>query len=110
MEGDHIIHSWAKKLHPSNTVFQAELTALKAALNFTANNGRYKVIYTDSMSTCRPIQAGRSRHPIVRDIEKLLILIPASLRPQLQRVPAHTGIKGKEAADMIAKGAASEPH
>ncbi|XP_035227648.1 uncharacterized protein LOC118199894, partial [Stegodyphus dumicola] len=110
MEGDHIIRSWAKKLHLSNSVFQAELTALKAALDFTANNSRYKVIYTDSMSSLQAIQGGRSRHLIVRDIQKLLISIPASLRLELQWVPAHTGIKGNEAADMIAKDAANEPH
>ncbi|KFM62817.1 hypothetical protein X975_23412, partial [Stegodyphus mimosarum] len=107
---NHRSSSYYLELHPSNSVFQAELTALKAALDFIANNGGYKVIYTDSMSSLQAIQGGRSRHPIVRDIQKVLISSPGSLRPKLQWVPAHTGIKGNEAAGMIAKGAANEPH
>lgn len=96
------------RLHDSCTVFQAELFALDAAIQWTSEHALQDVtIFTDSLSSLHALQDRSSKHPLVVQIHRLLHQMRGRLDVHFVWVKAHVGIIGNEAADVAAKDAAS---
>ncbi|XP_035220592.1 uncharacterized protein LOC118193588 [Stegodyphus dumicola] len=95
--GGALTYEWKRKLASENSVFQAELIAIRAALLHLKNNPTVpNIINIDSASSLAATAGIRSRSPIVSSIRDILTHMPASQRPSLIWVPAHTGIEGNE--------------
>ncbi|XP_035205273.1 uncharacterized protein LOC118180265 [Stegodyphus dumicola] len=102
---DHFI-SWKRSLALSNSVFQCELLALRKAVRLALSlTPHTSSILTDSLSSLHALLQFQSRNPLVRDIQRLLQACPVTQRPSLAWIPAHVGIAGNEAADLLAKEA-----
>lgn len=84
------------------SIMSAEAYAVWRALDFA--NIR-TVIFSDSMSTLKAVESGRSRHPWVQGIEVGLERTGAILC----WIPSHTGIPGNERADQLANEARCLP-
>ncbi|XP_035225892.1 uncharacterized protein LOC118198345 [Stegodyphus dumicola] len=68
LSGGAFTYEWKRKLASENSVFQAELIAIRAALLHLKNNPTVpNIIYTDSASSLAAIAGIRSRSPIVND-------------------------------------------
>ncbi|XP_035226488.1 uncharacterized protein LOC118198823 [Stegodyphus dumicola] len=103
-----IIFSWKRRLNESNSEFQAELTALHAAIIHSRRNGLNQVhIHTDSASSLQALSRMHSRSHLVNKIQRTLLSIPIPFRPVLCWVPVPVGILGNESADIAAKEAAN---
>ncbi|KAI5646549.1 RNase H domain-containing protein [Phthorimaea operculella] len=94
------------KLHPSCSVFQAELVAIERAVIWahdTAVNGA--AILSDSLSALHEISDRDSTNSLVSSIRKHLMTFPGPLI--FIWTKAHVGVRGNEEADNAAKMAAS---
>ncbi|KAI5644777.1 c2 domain-containing protein [Phthorimaea operculella] len=94
------------KLHPSCSVFQAEVLAIEKALMWahdTAVNG--VAILSDSLSALHEISDRDSTNSLVNSIQKYLITFPVPVI--FIWTKAHVGVRGNEEADKAAKMAAS---
>ena len=101
---------------PTNTITRAELAAIYHTLHNIAPDEPDCTIFTDSQASIHLL--GRAlhrrytleRHPhrqlLVETAEHLVRRANAGLRTRILKVPAHTGIRGNEAADQAAKEAA----
>ena len=99
------------KLDGRNSVFQAELYAIKAALldATSAGGGRDVTIYSDSLSALSAIaQAGQNTRMVV-DCQKLIRDLSAQGgKLKMVHVKAHVGVEINEEADRQAKEAAKD--
>ncbi|GBN22521.1 hypothetical protein AVEN_3206-1 [Araneus ventricosus] len=96
-----ITKTWKAKLSPANTVFQAEMLALKAAIEW-ANTANEEVnIWSDSESS---LQALKSFYVKSKIIQEAQMTFPENARIRLGRVKAHTGIKSNEITDTPCEG------
>ncbi|XP_035222160.1 uncharacterized protein LOC118195040 [Stegodyphus dumicola] len=103
---------WNRRLSKCNTIYQAELLAIRKALQLAhqmvlITNQKIKItIYSDSASSLEAILDYTSKTSLVQDIQHLLLQLPFSLRPNLIWVKSHQGLFGNELADRLAKEAA----
>jgi len=97
------------RLPDGASVYTAELTAIKLALNWIAREKSKRfVIFSDSMASLQAISNRLYGHPTLQDILlKLDELYRASKSVTLFWVPSHVGIVGNEKADRAAKVALS---
>jgi ribonuclease HI len=98
------------RLHSRHTILAAELFGILQALIFLSSlpTTTCAVIFTDSLSSLFLLSTSRlsSYSSIVLAIHRNLLLFP--LRGvHLQWIPAHCSISGNEAADAVAKEAAT---
>lgn len=100
-----IIHSF--KLHPSCSIFTAEVLAILQALDFIAHRSHsHFIIYTDSISVLESLQSGNTSHPLIANVvTHYLRLRRRGFHILFSWVPAHVGIRGNELADTAAKSA-----
>lgn len=98
-----IYRSDSIRLPKQCSIFSAEAYAIKEALGFDIEGPI--VIFSDSASVLAAVEGGRSRHPWVQMIERLVVDKGAILC----WVPGHTGIAGNEEADMLAGSAGVLP-
>ncbi|GBL74808.1 hypothetical protein AVEN_243661-1 [Araneus ventricosus] len=102
LENYGIIASWQGKLYRSNSVFQAEILAIRMAIEAASSLHRPIKLWTDSLSNLMVILNPKSHHSIVREIQTLLLSHKHIL---LRWLKAHVGYLGNECADQLAKEA-----
>ncbi|GBN63173.1 hypothetical protein AVEN_9941-1, partial [Araneus ventricosus] len=100
-----ITKTWKAKLSPANTVFQAEMLALQAAIEW-ANTANEEVnIWNDSESS---LQALKSFYVTSKIIQEAQMTLLGNAKIRLGWIKAHIGIKGNEIADTLAKEATTD--
>ncbi|GBN81303.1 hypothetical protein AVEN_106820-1 [Araneus ventricosus] len=102
LENCGIIASWQGKLDRSNSVFQAEILAIRMATEAASSVHRPIKIWTDSLSSLMAILNPKSHHSMVREIQTLLL---SHKYIHLRWLKAHVGYLGNECADQLAKEA-----
>ncbi|GBM63179.1 hypothetical protein AVEN_185558-1 [Araneus ventricosus] len=102
LENYGIIASWQGKLDRSNSVYQAEILAIRMAIEPASSLHRPIKIWTDSLSSLMAILNSKSHHSMVREIQTLLL---SHKHIHLRWLKAHVGYLGNECADQLAKEA-----
>ncbi|GBL76671.1 hypothetical protein AVEN_53371-1 [Araneus ventricosus] len=102
LENYGIIASWQGKLDHNNSVFQAEILAIKMVIEAASSLYRPIKIWTDSLSSLMAILNPKSHHSMVREIQTLLL---SHKHIHLRWLKAHVGYLGNECADQLAKEA-----
>ncbi|GBL78342.1 hypothetical protein AVEN_42869-1 [Araneus ventricosus] len=102
LENYGIIASWQGKLDRSNSVFQAEILAIRMAIEAASSLHRPIKIWTDSLSSLMAILNPKSHHSMVREIQTFLL---SHKHIHLRWLKDHVGYLGNECADQLAKEA-----
>ncbi|GBM63508.1 hypothetical protein AVEN_73788-1 [Araneus ventricosus] len=102
LENYGIIASWQGKLDRSNSVFEAEILAIRMAIEVASSFHRPIKIWTDSLSSLTAILNPKTHHSIVREIQTLLL---SNKHIHLRWFKAHVGYLGNECADQLANEA-----
>ncbi|GBL98716.1 hypothetical protein AVEN_8619-1 [Araneus ventricosus] len=102
---DAITKTWKAKLSPANTVFQAEMLALKAAIEWANTANEDVNIWSDSESSLQALKYFNVKNKITQEAQMTLL---ENARIRLGWVKAHIGIKGNEIADTLAKEATTD--
>ncbi|GBM95487.1 hypothetical protein AVEN_95944-1 [Araneus ventricosus] len=102
LENCGIISPWQGKLDHSNSVFRAEILAIKMAIEAASSLHRPIKIWTDSLSSLMAIFNPKSRHSMVREIQTLLL---SHKHIHLRWLKPHVGYLGNECANQLAKEA-----
>ena len=96
------------KLHHNNSVFQAELMAIKESCSFLLSTnpvGKSICILTDSLASVHSLTATSSNRPSVLDTRTALDLLSDVASVHIFWIRGHSGIPGNERADHLAKSA-----
>ncbi|GBM92662.1 hypothetical protein AVEN_47973-1 [Araneus ventricosus] len=90
---------------PFNTVFQAELLAIKEACLWASKTNQQIKVWSDSESSLHSIASIDTKSPIAQQTQEILL---KSTNIKLGWIKAHVGYSGNEAADVQAKKATQE--
>lgn len=106
-QGDQLVHSWSAGLGVDNSVFQAELQAIKSAIfwYFESIPNEKALILSDSLSGLLSLQDMDSETVLVVDIISMLQAKSHDIK--FTWIRGHTGESGNELADTLAKQATS---
>ncbi|XP_055924650.1 uncharacterized protein LOC129956737 [Argiope bruennichi] len=102
---DVVQKEWMGKLKKENSVFQAELTAIKEACRWAKHQNKPTKIWTDSESSLHSIKAIKTNITIAQDIQEDLL---KTNHIKLGWVKAHSANAGNELVDQLAKKATIE--
>ena len=93
------------KLPDYGSVFQAELLAIKKALQYAESSCTEKIIrlYSDSRSGLAALQDAYSRTELVIEIQDILNTWQGRTAVEFHCIKAHVGHPGNERADELAK-------
>ena len=93
------------------SIFSAELTAIKVALDEIKNHQEKAwTIFSDSQPALLGIKKYKPNHPIVQSIQQLLFDMTPEKKIIFCKVPSHVGVRGNESADLEAKSACELPN
>ncbi len=90
-------------LEPYCSIFTAEATAFKQALDLASHNKGKFAICTDSMSVIEAVKNIYNNNPLLNNIRNFLLRY--SKKTKLIWTPSHIGISGNEFADSAARSA-----
>lgn len=97
------IFDYKIKLHKLNSIFQAELTAIKYAVDWFDNSSFNRMIlYSDSYSSIQVLQHTFPDNKIIMDTFKIMSQ-SNNKKLSLGWIKAHAGYAGNERADTLAK-------
>jgi len=106
--GRKLLGEFSIHLSPDNTVFQAEVMAIKEALSWVKDHldvvppsGVH--IWTDSKSSIGALRRILCNSALVIETKKLLLSLTDSIRVSIGWVRGHSGVEGNEIADLLAK-------
>ena len=93
------------------SIFTTEMQAIKLALKHIHDGNRQRYLAClDSLSSLKAIQCQSSRNHLVQRIQEEICRIIATLKTiTFFWIPGHSGIKGNDQADRVAKQAARQP-
>ncbi|KAF2353102.1 Ribonuclease H domain [Trinorchestia longiramus] len=99
----------AGRLLSVTSVFTAELYGVIEALQLIEEHPNHRItVFTDSKSIIDAIQVHASSHPIIGEINDILMqLLCSSKHVRICWVPGQVGVSGNERADLEAKRAAT---
>ena len=107
LNGETTWRQLSKRLPDYSTIFAAEATAIKLALNYYQHMGPVHhdvVLYSDSMSYLQAIETEDTENPLIGLIMDLpSLLSDRSTRVRFCWIPSHCGIGGNERVDQLAK-------
>ncbi|XP_015914503.1 uncharacterized protein [Parasteatoda tepidariorum] len=93
-------------LKQENTVFQAEVLAIKEAINWLETHScKDATIFTHSLASIHAIRKTKQKGPHVATTQRQLEHLVRKCSTQIHWVVAHTGNIGNEAADLATKNA-----
>ena len=95
------------RLPDNASIYTAELFALKMAFNLIYSlDGDHFVIFTDSLSSLLALRGRRPNHPYIFELlDAYTELVECEKFVVLAWIPSHTGIRGNDKADALAKEA-----
>ncbi|GBL84098.1 hypothetical protein AVEN_96915-1 [Araneus ventricosus] len=95
-----ITKTWKAKFSPDNTVFQAEMLALKAAIQRAITANEEVNIFSDRESSLQDLKSFYVKSKITQEAQMILL---ENARIGLGWVKSHIGVKGNEIADTFAR-------
>jgi ribonuclease HI len=99
-----------KRLNTECTVFQAELCGIGMAVDWIQNQRKgtsYYAINVDSKAALLAIANKHSTHHLAEDTRRKIIKLRTTTKITFHWIKGHTGLKGNERADYLAKTVAS---
>ena len=103
-------HNGTQKLNIECTVFQAELRGIGMAVDWILNQRKKtasNAINVDSKAALLAIVNKHSTHPLAVDTRRKIIELRTTTLITFHWIKGHTGLKGNESADYLAKTVAS---
>lgn len=94
------------RLPGAASIYTAELTAIFESLNILQNSGHNRIlVITDSLSALDAMHHFDFKHPLVFKILSLYTEMSSTKDIVFMWCPSHSGIRGNERADLLAKEA-----
>ncbi|GBN64716.1 hypothetical protein AVEN_44791-1 [Araneus ventricosus] len=99
-----ITRIWSSRLSNKNTVFQAEIIALRELIKFSKNFNTDQVIkiHVNNTAVIQAVFNLKKTNKIAREISTILL---DNSNIEIISIKAHNGYKGKEGTDTLAKQA-----
>ena len=104
------IHTETQRLNNKCTVFQAELCGIRMAIDWIQNQRKKASTYAinvDSKAALLAIANKHTAHPLAVDTRRKTIELRKDTLVTFHWVKGHSGLKGNERADYLAKTVAS---
>ncbi|XP_035233377.1 uncharacterized protein LOC118205189 [Stegodyphus dumicola] len=103
-----IEQEWKGRLQNHNSIFQAEVLAITAAMQHIVHNDlTHATLHTDSYSTLQALQNHQHRSPLVIALQHLLQQ-NSHMHTTLMWIKAHASNEGNESADRLANQAVTD--
>ena len=113
METRNEIYTRAQRLHIDCTVFQAELCGIKMAVDWIQKQQVKRsayAIHVDSRAALSAVANKNTTHPRAAEVRDKLINLNKATKITLHWIKGHSGVRGNERADHIAKSTATQIH
>ena len=104
------VHIETQRLNIECTVFQAELCGIGMAVDWIQNQRKGTSSYAinvDSKAALLGIANTHSTHPLATDTRRKIIELRTTTKITFHWIRGHTGLRGNERADYLAKTVAS---
>ncbi|GBO19895.1 hypothetical protein AVEN_237596-1 [Araneus ventricosus] len=105
-DGKELIHKWPVKLGNYNTIYQAELLALKEAVYYASHLSSNQIIkiFTHNKASIQSSADPKTPSPMARQISESLV---DNSHIEMQCIKAHVGYVGNKAVDPTGQRSSS---